>query len=279
MFAYSEDFIYSYIMVSIIGLGFVGSAMFQSFQLKKIDVIGYDKFKDGGIGTFKEILTKQICFLCLPTLFDEIENKYNKDAIYKTCERLEQNNYNGLVVIKSTIEPETTEILSNKYPTLKICHNPEFLSARTAFHDFHNQIHIVLGKGKNCTDNDVENLSTFYKTYYPNAEISICLSLESESMKIMCNSFYASKIMLFNEYYLLCQKNGSDFNTIRDLMLKNLWINKMHTDVPGSDGLLGYGGACFPKDTKALYNYMKTLHIKSKVLKSVIDMNDTVKED
>ena len=53
----------------------------------------------------------------------------------------------------------------------------------------------------------------------------------------------------------------------------------MHTDVPGSDGLLGYGGACFPKDTKALYNYMKTLHIKSKVLKSVIDMNDTVKED
>ena len=265
-------------MVSIIGLGFVGNAMFQSFQSKNIDVIGYDKFKDGGIGTFEEILTKKICFLCLPTLFDEIKNKYNKDAIYKTCERLERNYYNGLVVIKSTIEPETTEILSEKYPNLKICHNPEFLSAKTALNDFHNQQHIVLGQGTNCDESDMEQLSQFYKTYYPDVEISICLSLESESMKIMCNSFYASKIMLFNEYYLLCQENGSDFTIIRDLMLQNLWINKMHTDVPGPDGLLGYGGACFPKDTEALYNYMKTFHIKSKVLKSVIDMNNKIRQ-
>jgi UDPglucose 6-dehydrogenase len=262
-------------MVSIIGLGFVGNAMFQSFKSKNIDVIGYDKFKDGGIGTFEDILKNNICFLCLPTLFDEIKQEYNKEAIYSTCERLEGAGYEGLVVIKSTIEPETTDLLSTKYPTLKLCHNPEFLSARTALQDFNNQTHIVLGKGANC--DDLDTLSAFYTTYFPDAEISICSSLESESMKIMCNSFYASKIMLFNEYYLLCQANGSDFNTIRDLMLKNLWINKMHTEVPGPDGLLGYGGACFPKDTSALYNYMKTLHVKSKVLKSVIEMNKVVR--
>ena len=41
------------------------------------------------------------------------------------------------------------------------------------------------------------------------------------------------------------------------MMLKNEWINPMHTNVPGSDGSLGYGGACFPKDTNALYRYME----------------------
>ena len=58
--------------------------------------------------------------------------------------------------------------------------------------------------------------------------------------------------MLFNEYFLLCQKNGSDFEKIKSLMLKNKWINPMHTNIPGPDGSLGYGGACFPKDVDAI---------------------------
>ena len=266
-------------MISIIGLGFVGGAMYKSFQQKKVNVIGYDKFKDGGIGTFDDVLSSSICFLCLPTLFNAEKNKYNKDAIYETCDKLKDNNYSGLVVIKSTVEPETTDNLSKAYPMLKICHNPEFLTAKTAFHDFHNQKHIVLGKGKNCLDSDVNVLETFYKTHYPDANVSRCSSLESESMKIMCNSFYASKIMLFNEYYQLCQKNGSDFNTIRDLMLKNDWINPMHTNVPGTDKQLGYGGACFPKDTAALCSYMETMSSDNAVLKGVIEERNKLRGD
>ena len=56
--------------------------------------------------------------------------------------------------------------------------------------------------------------------------------------------------MLFNEYYLLCQKNGEDFYNIKSLILKNNWINPMHTDVPGTDGKLVFGRECFSKDTK-----------------------------
>ena len=48
-------------------------------------------------------------------------------------------------------------------------------------------------------------------------------------------------------------------------MLKNGWINKMHTDVPGTDGKLGYGGACFPKDTQALCHYMNQKKTPNKV--------------
>lgn len=264
-------------MIGIIGLGFVGGAILKSFKEKNINVFGYDKYKEGGIGTFKETLSSKMVFLCLPTLFNETTKQYNKDAIHEICSKLEDGNYKGLVVIKSTIEPETTDMLADRHPSLTLCHNPEFLSARTAYEDFQHQKHIVLGKSKHCSDGDIQPLVHLYTTYYPFAEISVCTSLESESMKIMCNSFYASKIILFNEYYLLCKKNGANFDTIRNLMLKNEWINPMHTKVPGTDSKLGYGGACFPKDTHALCHYMKSLKSPNEVLESVVLENSRIR--
>ena len=56
------------------------------------------------------------------TLFDEERCMYNKDEIVKTLNKLED--YKGLIVIKSTVEPESTNILSEKYPSLRISHNP-----------------------------------------------------------------------------------------------------------------------------------------------------------
>ena len=257
-------------MIGIIGLGFVGGAMYKSFQEKGVDVKGYDKYKDGGIGSLSEMLECAILFLCLPTLYNVEKKEYDKSAIHEICTQLATHDYAGIVVIKSTVEPETTQKVSSVYPHLRIIHNPEFLTARTAYHDFHHQKHIVLGRGPNCNTSHINVLTEFYQKYYPDAEVSQCTSLESESMKIFCNSFYASKIQLFNEYYMLCQQNGSDYNRIRDLMLKNEWINEMHTQVPGPDGKLGYGGACFPKDTNALQKYMEGVESPCDVLKSVI---------
>ena len=264
-------------IIGIIGLGFVGGAMFKSFSEKGVRVVGYDKYKNGGMGHLSEMLKCDIVFLCLPTLFSEELNEYNKTAINEVCLELEKNKYDGLVVVKSTVEPETLNKLSAKYK-LRMAHNPEFLTARTAYEDFHNQKHIVLGSGLNTTEEDMTSLKEFYSKYYPDANISMCSSLESESMKIMCNSFYASKIMLFNEYYLLCKKNGSSFTRIKELMLKNNWINPMHTDCPGPDGKLGYGGACFPKDTQALNHYMKTYNSPNKVLESVCVEKNEVRD-
>tara|TARA_B100002019_G_C21214226_1_gene571080 strand:+ start:63 stop:890 length:828 start_codon:yes stop_codon:yes gene_type:complete len=266
-------------MVSIIGLGFVGSSMYKSFELKGVkNLFGYDKYKNGGIGSFEECLNSKVCFLALPTPFSYEENKYDKKAIETVCKDLEKNNYNGLVVLKSTVEPETTNNLSLKY-NLKMVHNPEFLTARTAFEDFHNQDHIVLGKGINCSDEDLNILKKFYKKYYPLAAISLCNSIESESMKSFVNCFYSVKIQFFNELYLLCQKNNSDYNKVKELMLKNGWINPMHTDVPGPDGKLSYGGLCFPKDTNALSRYMNEKEVPNKVLNAVIEERNEMRDD
>lgn len=265
-------------IVGIAGLGFVGSALLKSFKMKNIDVVCYDKFKTG-MEYFNILLNADIIFLCLPTCFSYKLNTYNKDAIHEVCSLLYDNNYKGIIAIKSTVEPETTEQLCIKFSNLKIVHNPEFLTASSAFEDFHNQKHIVIGKSNNITINETKILVDFYTKYYPDADISLCHAIESESMKIFANSFYAVKVQFFNELYLTCQSNGADFNNVRNIMLKNGWINSMHTLVPGTDGKLSYGGYCFPKDTNALLYYMKNNDIPNAVLKGTIDERNNMRED
>jgi UDP-glucose 6-dehydrogenase len=72
---------------------------------------------------------------------------------------------------------------------------------------------------------------------------------------------------------------GCDYNRVKELMLKNGWINPMHTDVPGPDGELSYGGLCFPKDTNALNQFMKNKGVPNKVLKATIKERNEMRKD
>ena len=129
------------------------------------------------------------------------------------------------------------------------------------------------------SDTAFENVHNFYKTHYPLAEISVCNSTESELMKIFVNCFYSVKIQILNEFYLLCKKLNVQYDTVKNLMLKNKWINENHTKVPGTDGILSYGGMCFPKDTNALNEMMKTLNINNAVLDATITERNKMRND
>ena len=59
----------------------------------------------------------------------------------------------------------------------------------------------------------------------------------------------------------------------------NNWINKQHTSVPGHDGKLSYGGACFPKDTNALLQFMKTNGMLYKVLDATVDERNKIRNN
>jgi UDPglucose 6-dehydrogenase len=259
-------------------LGFVGSAMKKSFEQKNCIIIAHDKYKEH-TDSFDDCLQTPIAFLALPTVYNEITCEYDKSCIIDVCTKLADNNYSGLVVIKSTVEPTTTLQLFSQFPTLRFIHNPEFLTAATAYEDFHNQSHIVLGLGPTLMPKDVSIIVDFYTQLYPSAEISICDSTESESMKSFVNCFYAVKIQFFNELYLLCQKTDCDYNVVKNLMLKNNWINPMHTQVPGVDKQLSYGGYCFPKDTNALLQCMKRNGTPSNVLAATIDERNDMRHD
>jgi len=272
----------SNIKIGICGIGFVGNAMMTSFINKGYilnqTLFVYDKYKENGIGTFEDLLQTDILFLSLPTIFDYDTLIYDKGPIVETLASLKNNSYGGVVIIKSTVEPQTTEKYAIEYQ-LNLIHNPEFLTARTAYEDFHNQKHIVLGKSSICTESVVKLTDEFYKTNYPNATLSLCTSDESETMKIFANTFYASKVQIFTEFYLLCQKINVNFNNVKDIMIKNGWINPMHTTIPGPDGKISYGGLCFPKDTTALLHFMKTNESECSVIEAVIKERENMRDD
>ena len=261
--------------VGIVGIGFVGGAMKKSFEMKKINAICYDKYHQ--YDDFENLISCDIIFLCLPTPF--VKNVgYDKTPIYDTLDRLDSLNYKGVVVIKSTVEPGFTDKASKNYD-FELFHNPEFLTARTAFEDFHNQKHVVIGRSKSSTHDGTMTLYNFYIKNYRRATYSICESIESESMKLFCNNFYAMKVMIFNYFYNICDKNNSNYDKIIEMMFKNGWINKMHTKVPGPDGKLGYGGACFTKDTNALLEYSIRKDIDHKILEATIKQRNIIRDD
>ena len=272
--------------IGIIGVGILGKALLETYEILNNDtnliIKSYDKYNDKYIGASKcncieEMSDCNIIFLCLPTEFCNIKKEYDKTEIYLVCAKLEELDYSGIVILKSTVEPKTTTHLSTIYSKLNIVHNPEFLTARTATEDYKNQKHIVLGFVDKYNFEDKENiilyLDTFFKLYFPFAKISICSSDESESMKLFCNSFYATKIQFFTEIKLLCDSLGLEYNNIRSLMLNNEWINPMHTTIPGPDGNISYGGKCFPKDIEALRQVFEKMEVSHKVIDAVISEN------
>ena len=278
--------------IGLFGRGFVGDALYRDFTSKGVEVVSYDKYKE--IGTAEEIINAKCdaIFLCLPTPYVE-GHGFDQSYLEGVCRYLADNLYSGFVIIKSTTEPGVSRLLAEKYG-LNICHNPEFLTARTAKEDFKNQKHIVLGyddldlKQKIHKDayfkgslikQDIARLASFYRALYPGAKISVCTTEESESMKIFVNTFYAVKVQMFNEFYFLCQRTGADFEVVRELMLNNGWINEMHTNIPGPDGSVSYGGACFPKDTSALLHCMKKLRTPHMVLEGCVNERNSMRKD
>lgn len=267
------DIIISNIKIGIIGIGVLGNALKRTFEYHNINIVCYDKYKNIGNNVI-ELLDCDMIFLCLPTLYNGKE--YDKESIYETIDVLAENNYKGYVILKSTVEPKTTITLQNLYKNIKLFHNPEFLSSKTAYEDYLNQTHIVIGLPVKM---DIKLIELFFIKYFPNAEISITNSDESEMMKIVCNSFYATKIQYFTEIKLLCDKLDINYNNVKELILKNGWINPMHTTIPGHDGKLSFGGACFPKDIRALNEVFKKYDVDNEVLQAVIDENTIMRDD
>ena len=275
------------ITIGICGLGFVGNAINNYFttvnELNKNDtkyeILSYDKYKN--INTFDILLSSDILFVCLPTNLENINDltsTYDMKEIDNTIMLLNEKDYNGIIIIKSTVLPNYCREINDKYHKLQIIHNPEFLSARTAIQDFINQKHIILGYTKQSFD-VINIIYDFYKNLFKTALISISTTEESSLVKLGCNSFYAMKIQFFTEIFLLCKKMNLDYNNVKNMMLKNNWINPMHTLIPGHDGKISYGGACFPKDIQALSNFMVEQEVSNLVLDAVIKDNKKTRND
>ena len=269
--------------VGICGLGFVGQAIY-SFLIGKmsdesaqcLETVVYDKYKK--INSLDALLTTDLVYICIPTPYEDHVKSYNMSEIDTTLALFAKLAYKGVILIKSTVLPDYCAIMNKTYPHLKIIHNPEFLSAATATHDFANQRHIILGYTLQ-SQSAVASIETFYKTLFPDALISVTSSYAAGLTKLACNSFYATKVQFFTELFLLCDKIDTDYEEVKKLMLNNEWIHPMHTSVPGPDGQVSFGGACLPKDISALNQYMILNKTHNGVLESVIEERNSMRSD
>jgi UDPglucose 6-dehydrogenase len=263
-------------IIGICGLGFVGNAVNTFFENRFYQIKIYDKYK--GVNSFDILLDTNVLFICLPTNYNEDLGTYDTNELDGTLEMLFKMDYRGIIVIKSTVLPGYCHSMNEKYKSLAIVANPEFLSAKTAVYDFENQKHIVLGHTKYSKE-ATRTIQNVYRDILGVVVITVVDADEAALIKLGCNSFYATKIQYFTELYILCNKLGVSYEKVKNGMLENGWINKMHTEVPGSDGNISYGGMCLPKDIKALSGYMSSKDVENGVVKSVIEEKEKLRGD
>ena len=178
------------IKVGICGCGFVGNAI-QQFLLNLQDDIQlsvYDKYKNlnnlNNLNKFECLLDVDFLFICLPTNYNEELKSYDMTEINNTLSLLSENNFGGIILIKSTVIPNYCSEMNNLYSNLNIIHNPEFLSASTAVADFSEQKHIILGHTKQSISY-INMIFNFYKNLF--------------------QIYYLSKFLLFFHYIMIYQ--------------------------------------------------------------------------
>ncbi|MDH3264822.1 MAG: UDP-glucose/GDP-mannose dehydrogenase family protein [Paracoccaceae bacterium] len=181
-----------------------------------------------------------------------------------------------VVVTKSTVPVGTNrkvaEALRAANPTadFDVASNPEFLREGAAIDDFMRPDRVVIGVE---SERAREVMAEVYRPLYLRDFPVVFTGLESaEMIKYAANAFLATKITFINEIAALCERVGAD---VRDVA-KGI----------GFDGRIGskflhagpgYGGSCFPKDTRALARIGQEVGLPMQIVETVIKVNEEVK--
>lgn len=182
----------------------------------------------------------------------------------------------AVVVTKSTVPVGTNrqvkQVIENANPgaVFDVASNPEFLREGAAIDDFMRPDRVVVGVE---SDRAAKVMNDIYRPLYLRDFPIMSTDLESaEMIKYAANAFLATKITFINEIAALCERVGADVKKVSKGM--------------GLDGRIGskflhagpgYGGSCFPKDTKALARMGQDHSIPMQLTATVIKVNDEVK--
>lgn len=218
--------------VGIIGCGFVGGALKQWLEEHNSDV--NILISDPPKGMNDDLSTAAAIFISI-----HIPTEENGDQDLTLLKEIITNLPDKPIFIRTTILPGTSDALSAELKK-SVYFMPEFLTERTAYEDFCSQPMVFTAE------------TELLKQIFKNKKYIEMNSLEAEVTKYAHNVFGALKVTYFNGIYELCRKKEINYRKIQEGILLSGYINAPHTQVPGPDGKLGYGGKCFPKDVNAL---------------------------
>ncbi|NGY80498.1 UDP-glucose/GDP-mannose dehydrogenase family protein (plasmid) [Bacillus megaterium] len=179
-----------------------------------------------------------------------------------------------VVVVKSTVPIGTNDKVEEVIKTnlvhdvnVYIASNPEFLAQGSAIKDTLHSSRIVIGAEEEFA---AETLKKVYEGF--DAPILVTKRRSAEMIKYASNDFLALKISFINEIANLCEIIGADIDEVAlgmgyDSRIGNKFLNSG----------IGYGGSCFPKDTKALHWLANFHDYELKTIKATIDINENQK--
>ena len=183
----------------------------------------------------------------------------------------------AVVVTKSTVPVGSNARIkaemraANPAAAFDVVSNPEFLREGNGIHDFLQPDRVVLGCDSPRARQVMEAL---YKPLADQGYPIIHTDLESaEMIKYAANAFLATKITFINEVANLCEKVGADVTTVsRGIGLDNRIGPKFLMAGPG------YGGSCFPKDTRAFARIGQEYFVPLQIVETVIRSNEKIKQ-
>lgn len=183
-----------------------------------------------------------------------------------------------VIVIKSTVPVGTARRLkkliqeqqSQPIP-FDIVSNPEFQREGSAIEDFMRPDRVTIGAE---SEQAIAIMKDIYSALYLIETPFVITGLETaEMIKYAANAFLATKVSFINEIANLCEKVGADVHHVARAMGLDGRIGKKFLH-PGP----GYGGSCFPKDTRALSRMAQEKGYSFKILDSVIRVNEEQKK-
>lgn len=224
---------------------------------------------------YKDALkNKEICILAVGTPYDEIKKCSNLTYLYNAVGDILANITSDILIVnKSTVPLGTAhniiELITKtkvKYKVL-VASNPEFLSQGRAVKDFMHPRRIVIG----TNDIKAEKLLTeLYKPFIDQAYPFVATDISSsELIKYAANSFLALKVAYINEVAELATNYHANINDISlalglDERIGDRFLN------PGP----GYGGSCFPKDSRALKLSAKKAKLDLPIIENIDYSNE-----
>lgn len=148
-----------------------------------------------------------------------------------------------------------------------VASNPEFLREGAAIDDFMRPDRVVVGSNE---EDAIAIMKDLYRPLYLIETPIVITSLEAaELIKYAANAFLATKITFINEIANLCDKIGCDVHDVaRGMGMDKRIGNKFLHPGPG------FGGSCFPKDTRALSTVAREFGSETKIVDTVIAVND-----
>jgi len=253
--------------VGVIGIGIVGEAVKYGMEKLGHQVVPHDIRYDTKI---EDVLNTDVCFVCVPTPSKgnlQCDTSIVEDVVGELCKL----NYNGVIAIKSTIPPTTTERLQKEYNNDAICFVPEFLRERCAIADFtENHDVCIIGS----RDKNICILIEYIHGKYPR-QFKYLTPTEAEFVKYFNNIYNANLIILANNFYEVCKALDIDYNAVKDTIVCRDHINDVYLDC--NENFRGYAGACLPKDVKAFAYLVKELGIDAGIFKFLDEENKKYK--